>query len=339
MKKRFANILFVLLILFLTACSSNASKKGDAVVMVTDVGGVNDQSFNQSAWEGLSALSKEMPDAKVSYFESKTEADYMPFIQSAVDNGAGLIWGIGYKLAPAIEEASKNFPNQKFAIVDHAFDPSLPNVSGITFRVEEASYLAGYLAAKITKSKKIGFIGGFETPIIDHFEYGFRAGVLAADPTVQVFTQYTASFNDSDKGKTIAQTMVENGVDLIFPVAGDAGNGAIELVRERGLYAIGVDRDQSYLAPDNMITSVLKRVDNAVYTISRDFLEGTFTPGTIDLGLSDDAVGLAPLNQKIVTDAQLVSTLETLKGQILAKEIKVPKMKDEFLAMGYPLNK
>ncbi len=342
MKKSYSYILLILSLTLMVSCLGKTAPSPqieNVIVMVTDVGGVNDQSFNQSAWEGLTLLSKEMPGTDVRYYESKTEADYAPFIQNAVDSAAGLIWGIGYKLAPAVQEASENFPDQKFAIIDYTFDPTLPNVSGVAFRVQEAAYLAGYLAAKVTKTKKIGFIGGFETPIIDHFEYGFRAGVLAADPHVQVFTQYAASFTDSDKGKSIAQTMADSGIDIIFPVAVDAGNGAIELVRERGLYAIGVDRDQSYLAPNQMLTSVLKRVDQATYSISRNFLEGNFSAGTVELGLADDAVGLAPVNPKIVQDQQLLSTLETLRGLILSAEIKIPKSKEEFLAMGYPLNK
>lgn len=341
MKKYCGYILLILSVVAFVSCKAGnvAPQSKNMVAMVTDVGGVNDQSFNQSAWEGLTLLSKEVSGTEVRYYESKTDADYAPFIQNAVDTSAVLIWGIGYKLAPAIQEASKNFPDQKFAIIDYAFEPTLPNVSGVIFRVEEAAYLAGYLAAKVSKTKKIGFIGGFETPIIDHFEYGFRAGVLASDPSVEVFTQYAASYSDSDKGKSIAQTMADNGIDLIFPVAGDVGNGAIELVRERGLYAIGVDRDQSYLAPDHMITSVLKRVDKATDSVSRGVLTGVFNPGNVELGLSDDAVGLASINPKIVQDKSLLSTLETLRGQILSGEIKIPKTKEEFLAMGYPLNK
>ena len=340
MKKIYGYILLILAVMSFVSCmAGNAKQSENMVAMVTDVGGVNDQSFNQSAWEGLTLLSKESSGVEVRYYESKTDADYAPFIQNAVDSAAVLIWGIGYKLAPAVQEASQNFPEQKFAIVDYTFNPALPNVLGVAFRVEEAAYLAGYLAAKMTKTKKIGFIGGFETPVVDHFEYGFRAGVLAGDPSVQVFTQYTASFTDSDKGKTIAQTMAENGIDLIFPVAGDAGNGAIELVRERGLYVIGVDRDQSYLAPDHMLTSVLKRVDKAVYSISRSFLEGVFNAGTVELGLADDAVGLAPVNRKIVQDEQLLGTLDSLREQILAGQIRIPRTKEDFLAMGYSLNK
>ena len=341
MKKILCNFVFILLIgLFILSCGQGGAKSSDqTITMVTDVGGVNDQSFNQSAWEGLEALAKVNPRVKVNYFESKTQADYVPYLQNAVDDHAALIWGVGDKLGPAVQSVSELYPDNKFAIVDFSFDPPLPNVSAVLFRVEEAAYLAGYLAAKVTKTKKIGFIGGFETPIIDNFEYGFRAGVHAADPSVQVFTQYTASFTDSDKGKSIAQTMAEAGIDIIFPVTGDAGNGAIELARERNLYVIGVDRDQSYLAPQNMITSVLKRVDKATENISSQFLSGEFLPGTRVLGLIDHAVGLAPVNRDIVTDKALLSEITGLEQKIISGEIKIPSLKNEFLSMGYPLNK
>lgn len=340
MKRIFLGLLGAVLSVTLMSCGGSGNKQnGPVITMVTDAGGVNDQSFNQAAWEGLLALKKDNPSVSVNYYESNTEADYAPFLQNAVDNGAILIWGIGYKLADAIQQVSTLHPENKFGIIDYDFDPPLPNVTAVFFRVEEASYLAGYLAAKVTKSKKIGFIGGFEIPIIDHFEYGFRAGVLAADPSVQVFTQYAVSFTDADKGKSIAQAMAESGVDIIFPVAGDVGTGAIELARERDLYAIGVDRDQSYLAPNSVITSVIKRVDNATYSISQQMLKGQFTPGTLRLGLIDGAVGLAEVNKQIVPNQDLLNELEDLQRKIVSSQIKVPSTKEEFLAMGYPLNK
>ncbi len=341
MKKILHHFIFVLLIgLLAFSCSQGANRANSKIIsMVLDVGGVNDQSFNQSAWEGLEALAKTNQSVKVNYYESKTQADYVPYLQNAIDDQAALIWGVGDKLGPAVQSISELYPDHQFAIVDFSFDPPLPNVLAVLFRVQEAAYLAGYLAAKMSKTKKLGFIGGFETPIIDHFEYGFRAGVYAADSDVKVFTQYTASFTDSDKGKSIAQTMAESGIDIIFPVAGDAGNGAIELARERNLYVIGVDRDQSYLAPNHMITSVLKRVDQATQNISAEFLNGEFHPGTRVLGLIDHAVGLAPINKDIVTDKALLTEIIGLEQKIVSGEIKVPSLKEEFLAMGYSLDK
>lgn len=338
MSRIYAVLLFVCMAIIIS-CGGIAKHTGPIITMVADTGGVNDHSFNQGAWEGLQFLAKENPKIGVSYFESKTEADYVPMLQNAVDNGAILTWAIGYTMEASLREISAANPEAYFAIVDYGYEPALPNVAGVYFRVGEASYLAGYLSAKMSQTKKIGFIGAFETPIIDNFEYGFRAGVIAADPSVQVFTQYTASFSDSDKGKSIAQTMADSDIDIIFPVAGDAGNGAIELARERNLYVIGVDKDQSYLAPKQMLTSVLKRVDNATYVVSLELLNGEFTSGTHVLGLADGAVGLAPLNTALVTDKQLVSKLEELKEQIIAGEIVVPKLKQEFIDMGYALNK
>ena len=341
MKTILYNLTFILLIgLCVLSCGQGADKTGhQKIAMVLDVGGVNDQSFNQSAWEGLKALAKGDSSVKVNYFESKTQADYMPYLQNAIDDNAGLIWGVGDNLGPAVQEISALHQERKFAIIDFNFDPPLPNVTAIVFRVEEAAYLAGYLAARLTKTKKVGFIGGFETPVIDGFEYGFRAGAHTADPTVRVFTQYTASYSDSDKGKSIAKAMAKEGIDILFPVTGDAGNGAIELAREQDLYIIGVDRDQSYLAPKNIITSVLKRVDKATESISKEFLNGNFSTGTRVLGLIDHAVGLTPVNPDIVTDKALLGEITGLEHKIVSGEIKVPGTKSEFLAAGYPLNK
>ncbi|MGL4524102.1 MAG: BMP family lipoprotein [Spirochaetia bacterium] len=335
--KRVSGIFFAAGMIFSMLACSAGQGDGMMVSMVTDAGGVNDQSFNQAAWEGLTALKKKNGSVRVNYYESKSEADYAPFLQNAVDNGAHLAWGIGYKLAPAISEASAVYPENKFGIIDFSFEPVLPNVVAVVFRVQEAAFLAGYLAGSMTKTGKLGFIGGFETPIINDFEFGFRAGVARANPDIQVYTQYTASFTDSNKGKAIAQTMIEQGVDLLFPVAGDAGNGAIELARERNIYVIGVDRDQSYLAPDQMLTSVLKRVDSAMSSVSQEFVRGNFEAGTHNLGLIDEAVGLAPINSKLVADEKVIEEINEFHRQIVTGEIEVPTNKEQFLAMGYKL--
>ncbi len=306
--------------------------------MVTDVGGVNDQSFNQSAWEGLQKAKKEL-GIKPGYQESKQDADYVPNIETLVDGENDLIWGIGFKMADALKEAAENYPDQKFAIIDNAYinengeNVTPKNVIGVTFKAEEPSYLVGLIAGKMTKTNKVGFIGGMKGPIIGSFEYGFRAGVKEANPNAEVVIQYANSFSDAAKGKAIAKQMYQNGADILFHAAGDTGTGMIEAAKEEGKFAIGVDRDQNSLAPDNVITSAMKRVDNAIFEVSKKLSEGTFDGGTtITYGLAEGGVDIAPTSNKNVPE-DVLKLVEEYKQKIIKGEIKVPATEEELNAM------
>jgi basic membrane protein A len=302
----------------------HASDKPLKIGMVTDVGGVNDQSFNQSAWEGLQKAKKEL-GIKASYQESKQDADYQANLETLYDAGNGLIWGIGFKMADAILTAAKQNPKQKYAIVDYTYESKTPpNVLGVMFKAEEGAFLAGYISAKMSKTNTIGFIGGMSVPIIHAFQYGFKAGAKQANKNIVILEQYSESFTDAAKGKAIANQMISKNADVIFHAAGAVGDGVIEAAKEKNKMAVGVDRDQNYLAPKNVITSSMKRVDNAIFQVVADLKKGIFKGGTTqNFGLKDGAVDIAPTTEKMIP-AALLKEVQTLKKKIADGKIKAP---------------
>ena len=317
----------------LVGCSGNNESASDdkiTVAMITDVAGVNDQSFNQSAWEGLQKAEKEL-GIEVKYLESKQDSDYATNIETLVDEDVDLILGVGMKLADAIKEGSELYPDQNFVLVDEEIDAS--NVKNILFKAEESAYLAGLIAGKTTKTNNVGFIGGMELPVIDTFKYGYMAGVKAANPDAKVQAQYANSFTDQAKGKAIANQMYTNGADIVFTCGGDVGTGAIEAAKENGKYAIGVDRDQSDLAPQNVLTSAIKRVDAGVFETVKSYVNGTFEGGTTTTyGLEENAVGVPDTTKNLVSQDILDLVEETIT-KLKNKEITVPKNEEEYNAM------
>jgi basic membrane protein A len=301
-----------------------AADKQLKIGMVTDVGGVNDQSFNQSAWEGLQKAKKEL-GIKASYQESKQDADYQANLETLYDAENDLIWGIGFKVADALLKAAKQNPKQKYGIIDYSFgDKTPPNVIGVMFKAEEGAFLAGYIAAKMSKTNTIGFIGGMSVPIIHSFQYGYKAGAKQANKKIIILEQYSESFTDAAKGKAITNQMISKNADVVFHAAGAVGDGVIEAAKEKNKMAIGVDRDQNYLAPKNVITSSLKRVDNAIFQVVTDLKKGNFKGGTTqNFGLMDGAVDIAPSTAKMIPVA-LFKEVETLKKSITDGKIKVP---------------
>lgn len=302
------------------------------VGMVTDVGGVNDQSFNQSAWEGLQKAKKEL-GIKASYQESKQDADYPTNLETLLDAKNDMIWGIGFKMADAILYQAKMNPNQKYGIIDYSYGNKTPkNVVGVMFKAEEPSFLAGYVAAKMSKTGVIGFVGGMSVPIIHSFQYGFKAGAKHANPKITILEQYAESFTDAAKGKAIANQMYAKKADVVFHAAGAVGDGVIEASKEQNKMAVGVDRDQNYLAPKNVITSSMKRVDNAIYNVVKDLKANKFLGGTtIEYGLKDGGVALAPTTSKIVP-ANIMKEVDELQKQIISGQIKVPATLKDYSA-------
>jgi len=300
------------------------------IAMVTDVGGVNDQSFNQSAWEGLKRAEKDF-GVKVAYKESKQDADYAPNMETLTDAGYDLIWGIGFLMGDAIKETAELNPDQKYAIIDFAYGDETPkNVACAVFQEEEPSFLVGYIAGKMTKSDKVGFVGGIKFPLIEKFEYGFMAGVKMANPKAEVMRQYAESFTDAAKGKAIANNMYQQGADIVFHASGGVGDGVIEAAKEKGQWAIGVDKDQNFLAPENVLTSAMKRVDNAIYDTGKRLMDGEFAGGqTVVYNLKNDGVGIAPTSSKHVPEA-ILKEVDGLVAKIKAGEIVVPATKDAF---------
>ena len=315
------------------APATDEGNKVFKVGMITDTGGVNDESFNQSAWKGFQdAQAKYGKDKiEIKYLESKQDADYAPNIDTFVDEEMDLIVGVGFKLEPSITEAAKNYPEQQFALIDAVCEGEQPeNVTSLLFEDNASAYLTGLVAGRMTDTNKVGFIGGMESAVIDKFDYGFRAGVKAANPEAEVMVQYANSFTDSALGKTIANQMHSNDVDIIFTCAGAVGIGAIEAAKENGKKAIGVDQDQNALAPENVITSAMKNIDIAVLDLLGKIVDGTYKGGEIIVNtLAMDGVGLAPTSDKNVPP----DVLEYVNGEaekVKAGEIKIPANKEEY---------
>lgn len=319
---------------------SNASTdNGDKVFkvgMITDTGGVNDESFNQSTWKGFQDAQEKFGKDKleIKYLESKQDADYVQNIDTFADEGMDLIVGVGFKLQSAITEAAKNYPEQQFALIDAVCEGEQPeNVTSLLFEDNASAYLTGLIAGRMTETNKVGFIGGMESPVISKFDYGFRAGVKAANPDAEVMVQYANSFTDSALGKTIANQMHSKNADIIFTCAGAVGIGAIEAAKENGKYAIGVDRDQSDLAPENVLTSAIKRVDAGVFETVKSYVNGTFKGGTTTTyGLEENAVGVPDTTKNLVSQ-EILDLVEETITKLKNKEITVPKNEEEYNAM------
>lgn len=329
MKKALILLFVVVLTLSFLACTKAEKAKVIKVAMVTDVGGVNDQSFNQSAWEGLQRAEADL-GIKVGYMESNQDADYKPNMETLLDGGNDLIWGIGFKMADTMSELAKVNPEQKYAGIDCFFEEPPANLVGILFKEQEPSFLVGYIAGKMSKTGKVGFVGGMDFFVIHKFHYGFLAGVKYANPDVEVFVQYADSFTDAAKGKAIANQMYKNGADIVYHAAGGVGDGVIEAAKEQNKFAIGVDKDQNSLAPDNVITSAMKRVDNAIYNVSKDLVDGAYPGGTnVIFGLKEGGVGIAPTSDKHVP-AGILEEVKVIEGKIIAGEIVPPTSKEEW---------
>ena len=310
---------------------STGDDKKKKLTMVTDTGGVNDQSFNQSAWEGMTEL-KDKNGWDVSYLESKQDSDYATNLDKAVDAESDLVWGIGFAMADATAKAAKDNPKTQFAIIDNGGDSSLENYTGVMFRAQEPSFIVGYIAACTSKTGKVGFVGGISSTLIDQFEYGYRAGVLFANKeqslNVEIQSQYADSFTDAAKGKSIAAKMFSDGCDVVFHAAGGVGTGVIEAAKDAGKFAIGVDKDQAYLAPENVLTSALKKVNVAVVDVSKKILKDGDKGGkTVELGFTDDAVGI-PEDHKLMGDEVYKGAMEAA-DKIKAGSIVPPANKDD----------
>ncbi|WP_042356213.1 BMP family lipoprotein [Bacillus rubiinfantis] len=322
----------------------DTSKGGDkekafSVAMVTDVGGVDDKSFNQSAWEGLQKFGKDNGLKKgkggYDYLQSKSDADYATNLNTLVRQDFDLVYGIGFLMQGAVDEIAKQQKDAHFAIVDA--EVKEPNVASVLFKEQEASFLAGVAAAMTTKTNKIGFIGGVEGAVIERFESGFVAGVKAANPDAKVDVQYAGAFDKAELGQSIASKMYSSGSDVIFHASGATGNGLFKEASDRkakdpskDFWAIGVDRDQADMGPDVVLTSALKRVDVAVQDLSKKAKDGNFPGGEIVLyGLHEDGVGLAAINDKAPNKDAIEKAVKDWTDKIKSGKVKVPGTRAE----------
>ena len=276
----------------LVGCSTKTEEKeSKKVTLVLDLGGVNDESFNQSAWTGAEQASKEL-GVEVKYLESKQDSDYATNIETAIDMGSDLIIGVGFNLTEAIEKAAYAYPEQQFAIVDGSFKEIPSNVTNIVFNEEEAGYLAGLVTAKTIKSDKFGFVGGFEIPAVINYKNGFERGLKEINPNATLSVQYANSFTDAAKGRAIAEQMSKNGIKCIMAAAGGVNNGIYEVCAEKDTHAVAVDMAQSYILPNTILTSAIKKVDVGVAETIKSYVNGNLKGGTASIyNISNNGVG------------------------------------------------
>ncbi|MBY5044580.1 BMP family lipoprotein [Streptococcus agalactiae] len=347
MNKKIAGIgLASIAVLSLAACghrgASKSGGKSDSlkVAMVTDTGGVDDKSFNQSGWEGMQAWGKKnglKKGAGFDYFQSASESDYATNLDTAVSSGYKLIFGIGLSLHDAIDKAADNNKDVNYVIVDDVIKGK-DNVASVVFADNESAYLAGIAAAKTTKTKTVGFVGGMESEVITRFEKGFEAGVKSVDKSIKIKVDYAGSFGDAAKGKTIAAAQYASGADIVYQVAGGTGAGVFSEAKSRNeslkeadkVWVLGVDRDQAaegkYTSKDGkasnfVLASSIKEVGKSVELIATKTSKGKFPGGNVTTyGLKDGGVDIATTN--LSDDA--VKAIKEAKAKIISGDIKVP---------------
>jgi basic membrane protein A len=297
------------------------------VGLVFDVGGKGDRSFNDSAYEGLMRAARDFP-VTVSDFEPGQDADRETGLRKLAARGYDLVIGVGFLFTDAIRAVAADHPDVHFVLVDGRVD-DLPNVASLLFREHEGSFLVGALAGMKTASGTVGFVGGMDVPLIHKFEAGYRAGVEHVRPGARVLVGYAGvrpeAFADPVRGKEIALSQYDQGADVIFHAAGVTGLGVIEAAKERGRLAIGVDSNQNGVAPGFVLTSMIKRVDVAIYGEIQASLSGAFRGGVVELGLAEDGVGFSvDEHNRELLSAAMLERAAALTDSVVAGRIVVP---------------
>ena len=299
-------------------CAKNedisTEKENYKIGLVLSLGGVNDGSFNESAWEGALKAQEEY-GVEVSYLEANSDADYTPNIETFIDEDTDLIVGVGFQVSDAIKEAVELYPEQDFVMIDSLYDEGqeIPNnVKPITFSEKEAGYLVGLVAGKMTKTNIVSCLGGFDLPSLTPFFIGFEEGVKEVNPDIKVLRQYINSFTDAAKAKVVAQQMISENSDIIFMATGGGNMGVIEAIKEaKDVKGIGVDMPMSYLAPEHMLTSAIKDVGQGLKLTIKDYIEGNFGGGNeVKYDLNNNGVGYE------LTDHLPQSVIDFVEGKI-----------------------
>jgi basic membrane protein A len=316
------------------------------VGIVFDIGGKDDRSFNAAAWAGVKcAETGNLPNGKTTCgkpaldiilrdVEPGNPTSIEPAMRAFAERGYDLIIGVGFAQAPIMELVAKDYPNIQFAIIDGV--SQLPNVASLVFKEHEGSYLAGIIAAKTTKTNILGFVGGMDIPLIHRFEKGYEAGAKSVNPQIHVIENYVgvtdSAWNNPGKGKELSLAQIGKGADVIFTAAGNSGLGAFDAVEQYGKvdgrathFVIGVDSNQNMVKPGFVLTSMVKRVDNAVYDIVKLVVERKFQAGFHVFGLESDGVGyvIDDYNRDLVSP-DAIQAAEEAKKKIIAGQIKVP---------------
>ncbi len=301
------------------------------LAMVTDIGGLGDKSINDSAYAGLVQARTKL-GAEVQVLQSKSAADYQANLTVLADQDFDEIFGVGVLMQKDLEAVARNYPKRRFAIVDG--DVDLVNVTSLTFREQDGAFLAGALAALVSKTRHVAFLGGVDIPLSRTFEAGFTAGAHEIDPKIVVSTKYVGSFEDVASGKELAGVLFDRGADIVFVAAGKSGLGAIDQVRGRtNDYLIGVDGDQDALAPGKILTSVVKRVDVAVFKTALQAQAQKLPSGRVEFGLKEDGIGLTDFRytRRIVGAANLAKIAQ-IRAAIVAGKIVAPSTRKALAA-------
>ncbi len=339
MKKLIAILLMAALTMTLAACGTTETEEVQFQIgLVTDVGGIDDKSFNQGTWEGVVMFAEEnnLPEENYRYLQSASDADYLPNISAFSDEELDLIVMPGFLFEESLIEASANYPEQKYLIIDMVVVSD--NVASAVFAENQGSFLAGVAAALKAQEAgqdTVGFIGGMDFGLIQKFEAGFEAGVWAVDPEMTVLVDYAGSFVDAQIGQTLAAKQYDDGAYVIYHAAGGTGNGLIKEAKDRrssgqDVWAIGVDKDQyaDGIYEGEMsavLTSMMKRVDVAAYNVAVDTLNGEFPGGEILVfDLTNDGVGLPEENPNL-SDA-IIEKVAEFKQMILDGELEAPEV-------------
>ncbi|MCX4674727.1 BMP family ABC transporter substrate-binding protein [Streptomyces sp. NBC_01433] len=324
-----------------TACGGKSSSdagpdsKDAKTAIAYDIGGRGDQSFNDAAYAGLAKAEKDLgiKGTEAEPSDGESDADKVQRLTELARAGNNPVIGVGFAYAPAIKKVAPKFPKITFGIIDDA-SVTGKNIANIVFNEEQGSYLAGVAAAKVTKTKTVGFIGGVETPLIKKFQAGYEQGVKDTDPSVKVQSQYLTQppnfdgFSKPDLGKAAAQGQLDKKADVIYSAAGLAGSGAIEAVSKAGKWNIGVDSDQyqqkglaAYKA--SILTSVTKDVEDSVLNLIKSVKDGKPETGEIRYGLDKDGVGLSMSNPAFTKMTEVITAVDTAKKAIIDGKITV----------------
>jgi len=306
--------------------------------MVTDLGGLSTSpdtmGFSDLCWQALQKGEKDL-GIKITLIESKELADIEPNLTKAATEGYNFIVACGFLETDAVKAVAPKFPNVKFALVDSVVDA--PNVQNLLFAANEGGFLVGALAAGMSKTGKVGFLGGMEGPLIKNFEVGYLAGAKTMNPAIKTASIYTGSFSDVAKGKEASLTMFKQGADVIYAAAGACGLGTIEAAKENGFWAIGVDTDQDGYAKGSVLTSMVKHVEVGVFNSLKAAYDGTFKGGIVTSDLKAGGVGMSEMKYtKDKVPADLLAKVMKLADMIKAGTIKVPGTQAELDKFVYP---
>jgi basic membrane protein A and related proteins len=309
------------------SASTTTTKAGKTIKvgLVPDVSGLNDRGFNHLSYVGLLRAQREL-GIEPTVYHSNSQLDYLPNMTTLARKGFGLTIAVGYTEATAVDTAATNFPSSKFAIVDvdQTQEQHKPkNLLGLLFREQETGYLVGYLAGleakRLPGPDVIGSVGGEKQPPVDRFIAGYQAGAKAADPGIKVLNGYSQDFTDQTKCKTVALNEIEQGAIAIFQVAGGCGLGALDAAKEKHVWGIGVDADQSFLGP-HILTSAVKRVDTAVFLAIKRVVDGKFKGGNMVFGLKQNGVGIGKISPKVPKSE--VAAVDRVRAEIISGKIK-----------------